>query len=162
MLQAGNATMCFFVSGKMVVVNCVCVCVCRCVWKRVSMCVYTCMCVCALSCLSHDHFALSLTDEGGGSPMSSDFCKRLGTFLGPRLAQISAEITEAKEKNKSKDPKLAWVTACCTIAQLTHACHRYTCVHQIIWQKPCTANKSRAPLQSRLSTLKLNDFYNLI
>ena len=73
-----------------------CVCVCG-VW---------CVCVCVyLACKMHICF--SHADEGGGSPLSGDFCKRLGTFLGPRLAQISAEITETREKNKSKDPKVA-------------------------------------------------------
>lgn len=63
----------------------------------------------SLSCLSRVNTKLnvvvlcSVADEGGGSPMSGDFCKRLGTFLGPRLAQMSAEITEFREK--SKDPK---------------------------------------------------------
>ena len=32
---------------------------------------------------------------------TQDFCKRLGTFLGPRLAGVSQEITDYREKTKS-------------------------------------------------------------
>ncbi|XP_064406306.1 vacuolar fusion protein CCZ1 homolog isoform X2 [Halichondria panicea] len=42
---------------------------------------------------------------------SSDFCKRLNTFLGPRLAQISREISDFRDKSKPQglDPQYRFI-----------------------------------------------------
>ena len=78
--------MCFFVKCKAFVLPyhyvqllCVCLCVCVCVLSLS-------LCVCVAS--------------GKNSP-SSDFCKRLGTFLGPRLSQLARDITEFVNKSKT-------------------------------------------------------------
>ncbi len=39
----------------------------------------------------------------------NDFCKKLSTYLGPRLAQISREITDFNAKNKSSQ---GYATVC--------------------------------------------------
>lgn len=39
--------------------------------------------------------------QGDKVSPQDDFCKRLSTYLGPRLAQISQEITDFKDKSKS-------------------------------------------------------------
>lgn len=46
-------------------------------------------------------FYLSACLASGKSSPSNDFCKKLGTFLGPRLSQIAREIRDFVGKSKT-------------------------------------------------------------
>lgn len=74
--------MCFFVKRKLFTFICM--------YK--TWYILVCVCVCVY---------VGMYVESGKSSPSSDFCKRLGTFLAPRLSQIGRDMTDFVNKSKT-------------------------------------------------------------